>query len=683
MLMTAMYVVKEQSERYEALETLSEGAMGTVALARDRQMDRFVAIKSVKFEGVADAEERRRLQDALRIEAQVIQLLSHPNIVKVHEVIHDPGDQTPAVVMEYVQGSTLAAYLKGGKPLPLDFALSIALQIARALEHAHSTGVIHGDIKPSNILISDDGEQAKIADFGIARLMNERGNAEQPLFGTPRYIAPEQVLGHKADQRSDIFSLGVVLYEMLTGRSPFAGKSAREITQEIAHRGADLSSDALEEVPEPLRAVLRRALEREPAGRYQSARQMAAALENPHPVPGTDDTATTQDLSALVVPDLPDIEDESLPEPAGLDGGLPSEQLEMPPEADVDPSADSPAEDSQRAHAQYSSSRDPLPWPRWILIGLAAAIPTLLVGLLVIWLAAPESPPDGRFSEQHIVTAEVLPLFKEGRRQMLDGQTEVAIRLFRRAQDLAPASSDLALALARAEQRAIEQQHRQQQSAEIETLLTDSRDALDAGRAQQAARQATQALSLDPDNPEARALLDAASSQKARRSRVRTQPEPSPRAPTPKGREARPLAVPSQTPTSEPRASAPVRVTPPETRQRAIPAPGSVSTTADLRVDVFSYLSKGVLTVYAGQDQVLLEPFRFVQKSGFMRKKKTAGRLETSVELPSGPTEFRIYVSAEGQETQTVSLDADLTGGQTHVLRLIIAENGSASAQLN
>jgi len=100
-------------------------------------------------------------------------------------------------------------------------------------------------------------------------------------------------------------------------------------------------------------------------------------------------------------------------------------------------------------------------------------------------------------------------------------------------------------------------------------------------------------------------------------------------------------------------------------------------------MDVFSYLSKGVLTVYADQDQILLQPFRFVQKSGFLRKKKTAGRLETSFVLPSGPTEFRIYVSADGQETQSVNLTADLTGGQTHVLRLIIAENGSASAQLN
>jgi len=122
---------------------------------------------------------------------------------------------------------------------------------------------------------------------------------------------------------------------------------------------------------------------------------------------------------------------------------------------------------------------------------------------------------------------------------------------------------------------------------------------------------------------------------------------------------------------------------PPEPTPRAPSNRDPVSTTADLRVDVFSYLSKGVLTVYADQDQVLLQPFRFVQKSGFMRKKKTAGRLETSVVLPSGPTEFRIYVSADGQETQTVSLAADLAGGRTHVLRLIIAENGSASAQLN
>ena len=300
-----MYVVKEQSGRYETVDTLSDGAMGSVVLARDRLMDRLVAIKSIKPQNAHDATERQRLQDALLSEAQVVQLLSHPHIVAIHDILDDTEDPGPALVLEYVPGSNLEEYLKGGHPLPLDFALTIGIQIAQALEHAHSMGVIHGDIKPSNILISDDGEEAKIADFGIAQLV-ESDREDSPLFGTPRYISPEQILGHKADQRSDLFSLGVVLYEMLTGHSPFTGQTSKEVTQEIARGAADLSDAALQEVPEPLRAVLSRALERDPAKRFQSARQIALELQGPEQVEESADAVTTQDLSSLVVPEIPD-----------------------------------------------------------------------------------------------------------------------------------------------------------------------------------------------------------------------------------------------------------------------------------------------------------------------------------------------------------------------------------------
>ena len=258
-----MYVVKAQSGRYETVDTLSDGSMGSVVLARDRKLDRLVAVKTVNLKRISDPEERQHLQQGLLKEAQVVQLLSHPNIVSVYEVLDHPGDPSPSLVMEYVPGSTLQEFLKGGTPLPLDFILPIGIQVARALEHAHAMGVIHGDIKPSNILISDDGETAKITDFGIAYLMSQGSGQRPRLFGTPRYVSPEQILGQEADPRSDLFSFGVVLYEMFTGRSPFAGRTPKEITQEIAKGAADLSESALGDVPAPLRTMLRRALERD------------------------------------------------------------------------------------------------------------------------------------------------------------------------------------------------------------------------------------------------------------------------------------------------------------------------------------------------------------------------------------------------------------------------------------
>ena len=664
MLTMAMYVVKEQFGRYETVDTLADGAMGSVVLARDRLMDRLVAVKTVKLQEVPDPGERQRLREALLSEAQVIQLLSHPNIVSVHDIVNEPGNESPSLVMEYVQGSTLEAYLKGGQPLPLDFALAIATQVSRALEHAHTMGVIHGDIKPSNILISDDGEHAKIVDFGIARLMTHGAGRDERLFGTPRYISPEQILGQKADQRSDLFSLGIVLYEMLTGHSPFEGKTSEEITQEIASGAADLTGKALREVPETLHSVLRRALERDPNERFQSARQFAETLQDPSQIRSAPETVTTQDLSALVVPEFPEFEEAEV-----APGPIPAPAFES-------------KEKEPQAPGHYSTGQESIPWRRLAGIAALTAIPTLLVGLLVIWLATPSSPPDGRFSEKHLIEAQVLPLFKEGQRQMLEGQPDVAVRLFRRAQDMVPASSEVAQTLRQAEADAVDHSANQKESQEIEALLSDSRDALDLGNSQRALSLATQALSMDPENPAAQALIDAAGALRSARA---AKPRPTQNAPPPVPADNGESRVVQTAPRRAAQTqSAAVRPSPlPKATPRDQSTQTPVSGSADLRVDVFSYLSKGVLTVYADQDQVLLKPFRFVQKAGFMRKKKTAGRLETSVVLPAGPTEFRIYVSADGQETQTVNLAADLEGGRTHVLRLIIAENGSASAQLN
>ena len=147
-----MYVVKQQTERYETVETLAEGAMGTVRLARDQLLGRLVAIKTVRLDTVTDPKEQARLRESLLHEAEMTQFLSHPNIVTIHEVLDDGEGETPSLVMEYVPGSTLAELLRGESPLPLDLALSIVAQIASALDHAHTMGVIHGDIKAANIL---------------------------------------------------------------------------------------------------------------------------------------------------------------------------------------------------------------------------------------------------------------------------------------------------------------------------------------------------------------------------------------------------------------------------------------------------------------------------------------------------------------------------------------------------
>ena len=662
-MVSTMTVAKEESGRYETVDTIADGAMGTVCLARDRVMDRMVAVKTVNLDLVSDSQERQRLQEALLREAQLVQMLAHPNIVTVHDVVCDGEGQPPSLIMEYVQGTTLDSFLKGGKPLPLDFCIAVVTQIVDALEHAHTMGVVHGDIKPSNILVTDDEEKVKLVDFGISKLLGGETTPTDRLFGTPRYVAPELLAGKEADPRSDLFSLGVVFYEMLTGHAPFAGETATEVTQGIVTGAANLSPQALAEVPEALHAVLRRALERDPSDRYQNATDLKRAIVAPDGPEEPSDTASTQDLSELVVPDLPDV-----------DSVLESGPTDEPPTA---PEPAPAAEKADKPRGFYLGSREEqVPIQRLALVAATALATALLIGLPLLWLVTPERTYNARFSSEHHLRAKVLPLLKEGQRLMRSGEPDVAVRLFDRAEELAPGNPRITHLRARASQEARDVEAYRQSAAEIQDLIIRSRAALDTGNSQRALQFATQALSIEPENPEALALADSARSRRARRASTAPPPQktqPEARAPVKTKTEARPQAV----RTTQPRRT--VQPAPPRPR----PEPKSTSTVSDLRIDVFSYLPKGVLTVYADQDQVLLEPFRFVQKSGFMRKKKTAGRLEKSLRLPAGDTRFRIFVSADGQETQTVSLEAKLLGGQTHVLRLIIAENGSASAQLN
>ncbi len=663
-----MYVVKEQRARYEPLDTLSEGATSSVLLARDHLMDRLVAIKSIKLTGVHDPEERQRLGQSLRNEAQLVQILSHPNIVAVHDLLEGDQENPPSLVLEYVPGSTLESFLKAGKPLPIDFVLPLVLQVGQALEHAHSMGVVHGDVKPANILVSDATEQAKLFDFGIASSLAHEAHASRRPMGTPRYVAPEILLGQPADPRSDLFSLTVVLYEMLTGHSPFRGETSEEITQQIARGTADLSDQVLAEVPEVLVPVLRKGLARDPAARFQSATEFLEAIQSPAAPAAPSrptDAAATQDLTELVVPEIPD----------------PEETAEVVPTEVAGSASTAPPRHPRHARSGFEMGGST---PRRLLwLGLLTALIGTASALGIYRLVVPVGPPNGHPSAAHLRRTKIFPLLQETQRQLLAGEPEVAARILLRAETLAPDRVSIPRLRERIEREARLQESQRMFEEELSELLTESRRALDRGRPGQARRLATQALSLDPQSPEAEALIEAAeirlrrpseAAPKTAKAEVASRAQPPPR---------------SQEPPQRVTAPAPTPVTPPpipsQTPPRAVSDSASrpESGIANLRVDVFSYLPKGVLTVYADQEQVLLQPFRFVQKSGFLRRKKTAGRLETSIEVPSGDTEFRIYVSAEGQETQSVNLTADLTGGETHVLRLIIAENGSASAQLN
>ena len=216
------YIGMFLDNRYEILERIGTGGMALVYKARCHRLNRLVAIKILKEELANDEEFRRRFHT----ESQAVAMLSHPNIVAVYDVSR--SDNTEYIVMELIEGITLKQYINRKGLLSWKEALHFVIQIAKALGHAHSRGIIHRDIKPHNIMILKDGS-VKVADFGIARLLSMQNTLTQEALGSVHYISPEQAKGGHVDARSDIYSVGVVMYEMLTSHLPFEGDSAVSI----------------------------------------------------------------------------------------------------------------------------------------------------------------------------------------------------------------------------------------------------------------------------------------------------------------------------------------------------------------------------------------------------------------------------------------------------------------------
>ena len=262
--------------RYETVAELGRGAMGVVYKARDPQIDRFVAIKTVSLWG-QEPDEEKEFRMRFANEAQAAGRLHHPGIISVFDVGENPENRDPYIVLEYVSGEALNKILAREKKLSLETALQLAIEIADALEYAHAQGVVHRDIKPANILITEAG-RAKIADFGIAKLNLAHFTLPGRVLGTPAYMAPEQLSGEGCDGRSDLFSLGVILYAMVTGHSPFQGNSATTVCFKVANR-EPVTPSALEmTLPPELDAVIARAMAKDPEERYQRGADFANDL---------------------------------------------------------------------------------------------------------------------------------------------------------------------------------------------------------------------------------------------------------------------------------------------------------------------------------------------------------------------------------------------------------------------
>ena len=267
--------IPETIGRFEIIDIVGKGAMGIVYRARDPNIDRTIAIKTIKTAEIEDAADGEELIQRFRREVQTAGILTHSNIVTIYDV--GQKDDLHWIAMEFVDGPSLAKIIEDRVVLPLQDVLAIFVKICSAVDFAHKRGIIHRDLKPANILLTEDWEP-KIADFGIARVSSSTMTRTGVILGTPSYMSPEQITGQSIDGRSDIFALGIILYELVTGERPFMGENPTTIMYKIVHSDP-LDPNAVNlALPKGLSDIVMKALAKNPQERYQTAGQMANDL---------------------------------------------------------------------------------------------------------------------------------------------------------------------------------------------------------------------------------------------------------------------------------------------------------------------------------------------------------------------------------------------------------------------
>jgi serine/threonine-protein kinase len=510
---------KDAFGRYQLLEKLGQGGMGVVYRAFDTVLERVVALKLVLTPEGLDPEMRERFFR----EARAAGHLSHKNIVTVYDL--GEFDGKPYLAMEFLDGEDLQKRLARPEKMSLRRKIEVAIDLCAGVEFAHSHGVIHRDLKPANIYITESGG-AKILDFGLARLMTSQLTQSNMLMGTLNYMSPEQVRGDRADQRSDVFSIGVVLYELLGGRKAFEGDSAASTLFKI-----------LQETPEPLRKV---------------------------------DPTLPEPLVSIVEKAIAKLRDERYADVGELRKDLEAFRDQLIISGPITPI---PSQIAAMSHATPASVSTPRPFP----VAIVATAAGVVAIVAAIWFVTsrPAPPPPVATETAAPQPDPIAPRLKEAQ-QALDA------RDFSKAMNSADAV--LVLDATNAEARRIATAARR---GAVEDAVARGTRALQSGDASDAIRAAGDALAIAPDNPEARRILErvatrssAADAEAARRrladarkaaaAPARSNPAPTPPAESTAGRAATPPPVVPQAPVSSP-ATEPAALPP----QTTVPAPTS------------------------------------------------------------------------------------------------------------
>ena len=656
--------------RYEIVRSLGKGAMGFVFLARDPLIGRLVALKTFRVEPGADEAEVDYFRSRFIREAQSAGILSqHPGIVIIHDVVRGEGGPT-FIAMEYVEGTDLKAMLRAGRPLGFPFIVDLVRQIADALDYAHAHGVVHRDVKPANVIVTPEG-RAKITDFGIARVEASNLTQEGQLLGTPNYMAPEQIQGAEVDHRADIFSLGVIVYELLTRQKPFQGENMTVVSHRIVYDDFTPPERYVEGLPPAVAVVLRRALAKDPAQRFNRASDLAAdfaaalsgggdpALEQTQVVPAPPASESTADRSGQTSaaatepstpgPSSPPDTEAPPPEPPSAtpapgegaprwsppDADATADSLATPPSpAAVGPVIATPPGPTPvpAAGAPASAARRFRPTPlRLAAVAAVTAVVGLAAGgllyLVVAGPAAKPAPADPGLQR----AAELNRLLGEGLRELQAGDPSAAASRFAAAEGLAPERPRI---------------------GELRQLAEHQAEALELAGA--AADAATARLAANPPPVAERP--------------ARRRPAGSARAAEDHEDHAAKLAA----------ADAAGAAGDPAGGEPAAP-----SGPASLTIEFVTDQPEGTLLIAANGQRIVNEPFSFFDRVGLFKKKPYRGKITVpSRRVEPGEVDFKIWVAVGGSAAHLTRLAGNFLPGVERRLSIVVAADGAVTAHL-
>ncbi|MFV2072205.1 MAG: protein kinase [Thermoanaerobaculales bacterium] len=612
--------------RYEILDTLGRGAMGVVYLARDPIIDRTIALKTLRVD--LDADYAEEFRERFLREARAAGRLSHPGIVTIHDVGEDAESGLMFIAMEYIEGRDLKQTLASGQTIRPSEVARIAADVALALDYAHSMGVVHRDIKPANIILTSDGT-AKITDFGVARLEASNLTVDGQFIGTPNFMSPEQITGKKVDGRSDLFSLGVLLFNLLTGKRPFTGETMHEVTLRIVQEPCPIPSTLGDGIPPALNPIVLKCLEKNPDRRFQTGGELArvlAALARSLVQREPGDAGST----GVVQPDL---------------------------ETRIHAQTTAPQSATRRTPRTAAISRPSQPslWerlplpdllrrevePRWAwIIALCLGLPCLIT-IAALWLQLDRGPFIAPTAASVRNLSQVVGSLQRADDLLRSGDLQNAQGAVQAALHQVP-TSPVARRLAGEIRRRIEEERTSVETQErVAALVAEGRRLYRDGRYRSAGDRFREALELDPLNEIAASFLEL-SEERAQRARGRST------RPTSRQQVDRSLAIPSQ-------------------RPAAIPTPGIARIT--LYFD--SPLNVGNVTVTLDGELLAEVPFDF-SKSGFLGlKRKGTGTVKRVILTPSGRHKIGIRLTgADRGPVGSAEFNRDLAAGSDWTLRV-------------